>query len=102
MIAPAARPGAQPQPPQRRHCTLSTGGPAAFCSDDGAMIGAAFAATVDDDAPAARTAARSLEDILMTTSPFFVTRPARRQTSALSRRSTAWNAGVLKSSRADR
>jgi len=65
-IAPATTPGAQPRQP-RRHCTASTWGAAAFCSDIGAVIGAALAGAPNDPAPAARAAAaRSLQGIFMT------------------------------------
>jgi len=64
--------GAQPPLRQpRRHCTFSSAGAAALCKDDGAAIGAAPAGAANDAAPAANTAAaRSLQGIFITRSPF--------------------------------
>ena len=65
-LAGSARP---PQPQPRRHCTVSTGD-IAFCSDSGAVIGAAPAETASDPVPAAKSAtAKSLAGIFIANSP---------------------------------
>ena len=60
--------------------TFSSGDVTAFCSDDGNVIGAAFAGIENEAVPAAKTAAaRSEGTVFMTNAPCFVIRTTPTQ-----------------------